>query len=237
MGKHILLLLFLFGFSASLTWATPACVDGTTLASYVALGATGCQIGDKIFSDFSYAPTSINTAPVPATSVVVDTVGPSGETISGSRIGLQFNAPWTAGTGAANDGAITFLVTVASGGPILIEDAALAQVSAISGTGAASVGESGCGPTPCTVGQWTLMTFNATTGSQASDHTIFTPTGSIEVTKDISATGGSNGSASLSVVQDTFSQTAVPEPTTITLIGFSLAIIGGLRLRRRRAAE
>ncbi len=236
MSKYILLPLFLFGLSASLTWATPACIDGTTLASYVALGATGCQIGDKIFSDFSYTPTSINTAPIPATGVAVDTVGPAGETISGPRFGLQFNAPWTAGTGAANDGAITFMVTVAGGGPLLIEDAALAQVSAISGTGAASVGESGCGPAPCTVGQWTLMTFNTTAGSRASDHTIFTPIGSIEVTKDINTAGGSNGFASLSVVQDTFSQTPVPEPATIILLGLSLASIGVLRLRRRRAS-
>lgn len=236
MIKHVLLALFALELSATVLWATPVCVDGNSMATYIALGPTGCQIGDKIFSNFSYTPTSINTTPVPATSVVIDTVGPSGETISGPAIGLQFNAPWTAGSGAANDAAIDFTVTIAGGRRLFIGDASLAQVSAISGSGAASVGESGCGPAPCTVGQWTLMTFNSSSGTRASDHAIFTPTGSVEVIKNLSVAGGSDGIASLSVVQDTFSQTVVPEPTTtvLTLISLSLISVGVLRRRGKR---
>jgi hypothetical protein len=39
----------------------------------------------------------------------------------------------------------------------------------------------------------------------------------VEVSKDISVTGGTTGSARLSVVQDTFSE--VPEPGTLVLFG------------------
>lgn len=240
MKKLCIYSLILMGFGAISTWATPTCVDGGTLASYVALGAGGCQIGDKVFTDFVYAPTATGGAtPVLAGNVTVDTIGPNNSgTILGPDIGLQFAGAWSASSGEVNDGAIDFTVSVVGGGPMLIEDAGLAQTSSVVANGVASVGESGCGPAVCTPGTWNVITFNAGDGNtQQVNHTFFTPTGSIQVAKDINANGGSmSGSfADLSIVQDTFSQTSVPEPATIFLFGLPLVGVGLVRVRRRLA--
>jgi len=59
----------------------------------------------------------------------------------------------------------------------------------------------------------------------------------VEVEKDISATGGTDGFATISIVQDTFSQESAPEPVSLGLIGSGLAVLGVVRLRRRAAKE
>src|SRR5258708_8332607 len=41
--------------------AAPLCVAGGTMASYEALGAGGCVIGDKLFSNFVYGSTRPGT--------------------------------------------------------------------------------------------------------------------------------------------------------------------------------
>jgi hypothetical protein len=41
---------------SAVTYAVPACVNGDVLSNYIALNGTGgCEIGDKIFSNFSYS--------------------------------------------------------------------------------------------------------------------------------------------------------------------------------------
>ena len=62
---------------------------------------------------------------------------------------------------------------------------------------------------------------------------VFTPIGSVEVEKNISARGGTHGFTSIRVVQDAFSQTDAPEPLPMGLIGGGLALLGVVRLRGR----
>jgi len=52
--KYLVLAIGLTAGSA-VTYAIPACVNGDTLTNYIALGSTGCEIGDKIFANFSYS--------------------------------------------------------------------------------------------------------------------------------------------------------------------------------------
>lgn len=219
--------------TAVTAFATPACPDGSTLDNFLTAGYS-CQLGNAVFSNFTYVSSAFGGAlAVPAAGVTVDTLGPagSGASILNSSLGLQFNAGWNALAGQETDSDIGFTVTLL-GGAMNIEDFGLAQVSGVLPNGSASVVENGCGPAPCTPSELAVMTFDyGGTNTQRVNDTMFAPLGSVTVSKDISVTGGTTGSAHLSLVSDTFSQ--VPEPMSLGFIGGGLALLGVARLRRR----
>jgi hypothetical protein len=214
------------------------CPDGGNLSAFLGAGYS-CQIGDKVFSNFTYTDSAVGGAvAVPATGVTVDTLGPTTgsnpASIANANIGLQFNAGWDANAGQVTDSDIGFTVTVVGGGSMLIEDLGLAQVAGVAPNGSASVAEAGCGPAPCTPGVLSVLTFNNGSSNTATAETLIsTPVGSVTVSKDISASGGTTGFANLSLVSDTFSQTSVPEPASLILFGSVLAGVCGIVRRRR----
>ncbi len=236
---------------ASAAWAIPvpppACSTTTqTLASYVALGTNGCEIGDKVFSNFEYSGSNQNALTIGAASINVDTLGfttgMDPAELGNANIGLQFSAGWSVSNGAEQDSLITFTVTVINGAGMAITDAAVAQTSSgASGSGSsASVTEGGCANTTqnpnCTPGVWSVLTFqNGSGGTQTSQDVMIAPSGSINVSKDITVTALTGGQASLSAVQDTFSQspTGVPEPATMALVGAALIGLGIIRRRKK----
>lgn len=221
--KLSLLTIFGLAISATAALATPVCSNNVTdNGSTYFGGGYSCTIGDLLFSNFSYVGSGTN--PISAGQITVDTVTNDG-------IGLSFHAPWTAAAGMTSDGTIDFTVTALSGGNV-IEDFGLAQTSGVSGDGSASVAENGCGPAPCvaTGGSIYVLTFQDSGARSAQGETTFTPVSSVDVEKDISV-NGNTGFATLSVVQDTFSQ--VPEPLSLGLMGGGLALVGLTRLRRR----
>ena len=213
--------------------ATPAgCSDNVTNnGSLYFGGGYTCTIGDKIFSNFVYT----DSAQGGALAIAPGSVTVSA--ITGPNIGLSFNGGWSANAGQVTDATISFTVTVASGAGMVITDLGLAQLGGAINPGSASVAEEACGPAPCNPlsGQYTLLTLQNGVTTQTSKEVITAPTGSIRVAKDIAVTGGANGSggfATLSLVQDTFSQSPVPEPRTVSLL-LGFALVAGLKIKNK----
>jgi hypothetical protein len=234
--KFSLVLIFGLATTAMTAFATPACSDDVTGNGSLYFGSGySCQIGDLLFSNFSY--TASGTNPISSNQITVDAVGPTGTgaSINFADIGLSFHAPWSAGPGQTTDGTIDFTVS-ALGTGTLLSDLGLAQTSGVAGTGTASVIERGCGPAPCnaTGGSYYVLTFQTGSADDAQGETSFNGQCSVSVEKDIAVNGG-NAFAGISVVQDTFSQPA-PEPVSMGLMGGGLALLGVVRLRRRSKA-
>ena len=200
-------------------------------------GTTGfsCYIGNLDFSNFSYTSSSSNPPPaVPDTAVTVSTVD------NASGIGFLFNASWTAtGPNESSDALIGFTVSVIGGGPATLEDAALVQTGTIDKTNTGSltsVGEGGCAASTiegcADIANWVLATSQSSNTTMFADHTFYAPTGVISVSKDINVFTGTdpNAHASISGVEDTFSQ--VPEPRSLALL-LGLGLVAGLSLKKK----
>ncbi len=196
------------------------CVSGANLGQWLG-GGFSCTIGDKTFSNFTYSASSGGQAtPVAASAITITTINQGS-----NAIGFQFNAPWVVSNTQSLDSLIGFTVAVTGGGPAQIHDAAVVQGgTSFSGAGVASVSEN-------LSNNVQLLTIDTAGQIVLADSVAFSPIGSVNVTKDI-AVRANGGSASISLVSDTFSQ--VPEPATLGLLGSGLIGLGLLRHRRRR---
>lgn len=203
------------------------CTTGT-LAYFIGLGSTGCTIGDKTFYNFTFTGTAGGGATALTSADV--TVNP----LTSGDLGVLFNFALGAGPGQTNDVFVSFDVAVSSG-PALIKDASLVQTGSIAGTGFGTIGENVC-PTDttsqCTGTVSHLDTFDANGLVQLSDNTVFSPTGTIHATKDAFVTGGTAGLASISGMEDRFSQT-IPEPASLSLMGAALLGLAAM-IRRKK---
>jgi hypothetical protein len=231
--KYLILAVSALGLSALPAAADSQCPSNVAFTTYQVANFS-CFIGNLDFSNFQYhSSASLPPTPVPASNVTVDALNGT------SGIGFSFNSSWTAvGPNEFSDAAIGFTVSVVGGGPATLEDAALIQTGAVDGTNTgslASVGENGC--TGSSNGldcaqQWSLVTSQTSNTSATSAHTFYLPTGSLTVSKDITAiTGSGEGTfASVSLVQDTFSQ--VPEPRALAML-LGLGLVAGLSLKKK----
>jgi len=237
-SKYMILAIGALGLSALPALADNACAmyNGDTL-SYFETTVGSCYIGNLDFSNFSYT-SSTSTGgspypPVPATAVYVDTV------VNSAGIGLSFNSSWDAlGSFEFSDADIGFSVSVIGGGAATIEDASLIQTGNIDSNNdgsIASVGEDACSGslvgTPCTQ-QWKVDTSETSNSTATANDVIFTPTGTITVSKDLNAQDGVSSSdfSQISKVVDQFSQ--VPEPRSLSLL-LGLSLIAGLALKKK----
>jgi len=194
------------------------CTIGT-VASYKALGGTGCSVGNLTFANFAYGSTFGGSgAAVLDTNVVVVPIPQL------NNNGLLFSAGgWHAFGGAFVDSTLFFTVTA---NKTVIEDATLAIAGGAVGTAFGNVGES---ILPLNLGLF------ATTTSPFQ-HITFAPTPQIEILKDILVAAAANNPgpnfASITAVLQEFSTPGVPELGTwaMMLIGFAGV---GAQLRRR----
>lgn len=227
----------LIALSAMLLSAAPAAaapIDGVSdLQDLIDLGSTGVIIGDKQFYDFSYAKSPANSANSP------DAVEISVQTAPGADIGLEFSFGWFAIDGINMDSLIRYKVSVVP--------PSLDAISAV------NLFFNGASPIPgvatfATVTetvrdlggnvQGVITTFNDGAGGFADNNSaslpIAPPLTGLQVDKDIqvvaapSELGG--GVATISFVDNTFTQVTIPEPGVLALMNLSSI---GLLLRRR----
>lgn len=202
----------------------------TTLDNYLGPGFS-CGINDKTFSNFVYSydsnPPSFG---IPAGGVFVTPITTSGDP------GLQFSAGWFASTSSGiiqEDSAIQYSVHVNPGGlPITDVSLSIGGI-AWTGTGAVVVDETVClgAMLPsCSGGEEaTLSVFDSSGGVKLFDSMTFSGVTEVDVQKDIEIEAGTNGSASLSLVTNQFSE--VPEPASLMLFGSGVLALAGV-LRR-----
>jgi hypothetical protein len=218
----------------SLSTATAdTCVNGDMLSVFLASGYS-CVIGDKTFSDFTYASSSSNAVQVSATGITVDVLDGASAFDPSGDIGLGFNAGWVAsGVDSLTSSSIGFTVTVTPGSALLIEDTGVSQLSGVSGDASASVEEDSCGPAPCERGTSSILTFDDGANASRTADTTFTPVASVEVSKSILVeSNAATGFAHLSFVADTFSQTVTPEPRGLSLL-LGLVVVVSVTRRKK----
>ena len=102
-------LLFIIA-SVALGHASAAPCTSGTLASYIALGSTGCILGNLTVSDFTYRARASGGAPeITADQIMVTTILPPI-----GMFALQFSAPWDVQSGQDQFSGIAYHVAAAS---------------------------------------------------------------------------------------------------------------------------
>jgi len=166
----------------------------------------------ETFSGFTY---SVSTIPSGLPTLAASEVNMKAF-VAGPETGITFSGGFQAGAGQIIDYSISYVVTAPKG--FLINDAVSSGVfSTNGGTGTASIGETILNPaTGLAVGSMEI----SKPGSP-SDSTSFAGLNSIIVQKDMILVGGSNG-VSISVFNQGFSSTGVPEPASLALLGIGM---------------
>lgn len=232
MMRRSLVLLSALTLFALIGSANPLCTINTIdyyTQNYTSF-TTACQVGDKLFFNFSYTPTSAGATAPDATQVNV-----IGDSSDPNEPGLIFSSSlWT--VSATNptrnvyvDSSISFTVATVDLSP-LIKDATLSFLGQFTttGQGDAFIGETlllGGGPAGASLGV-------DSQGGPFASGTIFAPVSFLTVSKDLQVTVRRNqsGSATITSFREGFSE--IPEPVSGFLIGSGLL---GFALWRRRS--
>jgi len=220
----LLCALALLAFSAGAAQADP--IPLTTL---IAEQGTIVQ-GDKLFSDFSliFNPQGPNTAPPDASGILVQ-----GMTF-GENYGLEFSGGMFAGVDSTLDLLIGYKVTVLDENQ-MISDINLIFNGAVTGTGFTSVTETVLKANQIDVIGQASVTNPPQVLSQTIDLSEMVSMAFVK--KDIFLNGGSDGTATISFIDQAISQTTpgqeIPEPASLLLLGSGLLGFTGLRRAKR----
>jgi hypothetical protein len=156
---------------------------------------------------------------------------------------------WTVGANQGQDTVFQYTVTVVGPSAYLLHDDSLTLGAATVGSngGAINIIESALNPAPpnnnIADNQVLLINTAGVTTGATTDQVFYSPQTSVLIKKDIGLQGGDStdgnaGVTSFTDMQQRFSQTAVPEPSSIAVAGLgALGMIGyGLRRRKARGA-
>jgi hypothetical protein len=209
----------------AVTYATPACLTTASLSSLIALGSGGCEIADKIFTNFSYSAGAGNPSAL-ETNVGVDNATGIFQTglQFGSSAGVWTNPNFTLGFTITVDPAAC--ATIYGGGDTCaIHAAQLAFQGALansSNTAALVASFSGASPGSVSVN-------DLTTGANVNQ--LFFSSNWMTANVVITGSGTSSTFPIDSFGLDFYQQvsSAVPEPATLALIGGGLFALGMLR--------
>jgi hypothetical protein len=195
------------------------CADNT-LAALIALGSgtgNGCSVDDKIFNGFSYTP----GAGAPVASLVEGQLDANTTTLTYgwlfSSLTNAFLGNFTLGFTVAVNPAVCATCTITSSEEQLFPGTAPAGAQAISVAVSA-------GPTPILINN---LTFAGNTNGN-----VISP-GVTTLTKTATSSGISSAQPLLDFESDVRqSQSFIPEPATLSLMGISLVVLGFIGRRR-----
>lgn len=212
--------------------STTTCPAMATLNVYTASGFT-CTSGNLLFSNFAYGGSASPAGlTIPASSI---TVNP--QTMTGSE-GFQFTSGWSVGTQAGNinsfeDSLISFTISTVNHANSL-NGLSLFFNGAFTGTGTSSVVENFCPGGQLLTCPNTGQIKVTNPPKAFSDQVFFSGVSTLQVSKDIIVASGTNGTANISQVINTYQQ-GVPEPMSYLLLGSGLLGLGLLRKRTQRS--
>jgi hypothetical protein len=189
----------------------------TTLDNLIGNSTTVVGAETLTFSAFTFTSSSVPTGSAPAAS----SINVSAFTSIPGETGFALTGTLNAPANTMVDASITYIVTAPAGE--LLNDAFLSTAGG--GSGSYMVNET-------LVNALTgapITTLAGSSSGPAGQVVSFAGVQSILVTKDIFLSGGATGE-SLSVVQQAFSSTGVPEPSSMALLGIGMT--GFLAFRR-----
>ncbi|MGA8759538.1 MAG: PEP-CTERM sorting domain-containing protein [Stellaceae bacterium] len=189
-------------------WAGP-CVTAS-VATYEASGFS-CSVGPVTFSNI------VVTTPISGSGTVA--LGEFSAFTSGPENGLSLSYSANTGTTANSAADVAWTYNVSGPG---IDDAFASFTGTTTGTGAASLSE--------TLSNGATLSLTG----PGSTTTTFPSIDELSVLKDQNDFSGPAGSAETSLLQNGFSDTAVPEPGTLALLGTACLGLGWFGRRRKR---
>ena len=223
-----------------LVFAGPALAlpcSSQSLAAYVGLGSAGCTVDGFQFSGFSaVTPLSPGNVQVPAASITLTPVsGPAGPGFSissgtplvataGQALELWFGLTALPDLGARFTGNTISLDPSATA----VGDAAITIVEDKCLEGSFSSPSSGCSGTPLT-----SIVFAIDSLSDLSETATFAPASFFDVFVDLVVDSGPTGSATLGPTLGEIRVAFVPEPPSLALAAFALALLACVRHRKK----
>ena len=206
--------------------------DGSVvLADLISGQVEGITVGDKNFDNFSYAFTV--DMPIPANVNVIGIIDGDGN--YGLRFQGGFKDLFDPGN-ESSDSLIGFDVSVANARTHLISDVHLFGNPSLSATGSLNAFAEVVETISGAFGNAQLRIQNDLNGliNAAWIDPLPSPVSKLHVVKDIQLFSTEGVRATISFVDQTFSQVVIPEPSSMALLGIAVAAMGWFGSRGRR---
>jgi len=217
--------------SQAVTYTSTGCAIPTqcTLQELFVIGSSIIlDEGDGITKTFNSFSLGNNTGTNPLTLSAIDVLLAT----SGDEVGLRFVINGGAFLTSNQTVDLGFHFDVLCTG-CLLHDNTLQFTGGATGTGNASISE-GVVDVASEDTVATKLVFVTSQISDLVDHKIFAfDSPLVQVNKDLNMQGGTDGTVQVSDFIQTFSQTRIPEPGSLLLIGAGLVVIGLIGRKRR----